>query len=49
MAYKDLILWINADFSIKKVAFGLVQSAKSKEFPEENYKVACDRLVNMYA
>ena len=49
LAYEDLILSINTNSSMGKVAFGLVKNAKSVDFPEGNCKVAWDRLVSKYA
>ena len=49
LAYEDLILSINTSFSVAKVAIGLVKNAKSADFPEENCKIAWDRLVSKYA
>ena len=43
LTYEDLILLINKDSSIEKVAFGLIQNAKSPDFPEGNSKLDWDR------
>ena len=44
---KELLpLYVN--FSVGKVSFELVRHAKSLEFPEGNYKVAWDSLVNLH-
>ena len=39
LACEDLILSINTNCSVEKVAFGFVRNAKSLEFQEGNYKV----------
>ena len=44
LANWDLMLSINTNSSVRKVAFGLVRNAKSLEF-----KIAWDRLINKYA
>ena len=49
LAYEGLILLINTDSFVGKVAFGLVWNAKSPEFPKGNNKLAGDRLVNKSA
>ena len=49
LVYENIILSINTSSSVGKVAFGLVMKAKSEDFPEENCKVAWDRLVGKYA
>ena len=49
LAYEDLILSINTNSSVGKVAFGLVKNVKSVDFLEGNCKVAWDRLVSKYA
>ena len=45
LAYEDLILLIITSSTVGKVAFGLVQNAKSLEFPEVNCNLAWDRCV----
>ena len=47
--YEDLILSINANSNVRKVAFGLVRNAKSLEFLKGHCKIAWNRLVNKYA
>ena len=49
LAYKDLILSINTNSSIGRVALGLAKNIKSAGFPEGNCKIAWDRLVSKYA
>ena len=46
---KKLILFINFNSLMEKLAFGLVQNAKHFELPEENCKVTWDRLINKCA
>ena len=48
-AYEDLILSIDTNLSVRKVAFGLARNAKRLKFSKENCKIAWDRLVNKYA
>ena len=49
LGYEDLILSINGSTKAGKVAFNLVKNCKTDEFPEGNYKLAWDRLVNKYS
>ena len=46
---EDLILLIDNNFTVGKVAFRLVRRAKSLEFPEGNCKMVWNRLVNKHA
>ena len=39
LAYKEPILSINNNFSVAKLAFGLVRNTKSLEFTEGKYKI----------
>ena len=48
-AYEDIILSINHISGQGKVAFSLVKSCVSDEYPEGNCKLAWDRLVAKYA
>ena len=45
LAYKNLILSMNINSSVRNVACRLIQKAKSLEFVEGNGKNALDRLV----
>ena len=47
-AYEDPINFINTSSSVAKIAFGLVKNAKNEDLPEENCKIAWDRLVSKY-
>ena len=49
LASEDLILSIDTNYSVRKVAFELVRSTKCLELSKGNCKVACSRLVNNYA
>ena len=49
LGYEDLILSINWEPVVGKVAFNLVKNCKTPEFPEGNCKQAWDRLVNKHA
>ena len=48
LAHENLMLWVNTSSTVKNIAFGLVQNAKSLEFPDSNCKLAWDRLINKY-
>ena len=48
-AYKDLVLSINTTVKQGRVMFSLVQNRKTTQYPEGNYKLACDRLTTKYA
>ncbi len=45
LAYEDIVLSINCTTSSGKVAFSLIMNCKSDDFPEENCKLAWERLV----
>ena len=49
LVYENLILSINANSSVEKVAFKLVKNAKSEDFPKGKCKIAWGRLVSKYA
>ena len=49
LAYENSILSINSTSSIGKVASGMIQNAKSADFPVRKCKIAWDRLVTKYA
>ena len=49
LAYKDIILLINSNFSVDKVMLGLVCNVKSLNCPKGNCKVAFYRLRNKFA
>ena len=49
MAYMDLILSIDHKMPKGKVVFRSVKNSKSSKYPEGNYKIAWDRLVQEYS
>ena len=49
IAYEDLILSINTNYSLGKVGLGLVRNVKSLVSPEGNCNAAWNRLINKYA
>ena len=48
LAYEDIILLINTGPYIGKMAFRLVRTAKSVDFPEGNCKIMWDRLMSKF-
>ena len=49
LAYEDFILTLNTNFSVDKVAFGLVRNAKRLAFPNRKYIISWNRQANKYA
>ena len=49
LAHEDFIPSLNTSSSAVKAAFRLVTNTNSEDFPEQNCKVAWERLVSKYA